>query len=210
MIQHDDVQSHSTVFAWVFGTWYHKNVMHPSCWDEDVVCVLFGFGSIGASKIRTRSKIYPNTTAPYSRYVASGVTSDTANPRGVKSQHDTTRDEPWGKVYSHEYPHRHLNNTGLSIKCPAFIAAALLLNCIQVKILITGRSTQIIFLRFQTFLHASNSVRHRVYSQQVEAWCSGCWHTGLSSARDQERLHHLPEAWCHGVRAPSGISVHTQ
>lgn len=52
-----------------------------------------GFGSIGASKIRTRSKIYPNTTAPEWRNVASGVTSDTANPRGVKSQHGTIRDE---------------------------------------------------------------------------------------------------------------------
>lgn len=190
--------------------------MRPSCWDETVVCVLFGFGSIGASKIRTRSKIYPNTTAPWSRCVASGVTSDTANPRGVKSQHDTIRDKSWGKVYSHEYPHRHLNNTGLPIKCPALIVAAVLLNCvtsdcrIQVKILITSGSTQIIFIRFQTFLHASNSVRHRVYSQQVEAWRYGCWHMGMSSARDEERLHHLPEVWCHEVRAPSGISVHSQ
>lgn len=213
MIQTDDVHSNCTAFAWVFGTRYHKNVMRPTCWQENVVCVLFRFGSVGASKIRTRPKIYPNTTAPSSRCVASGVTSDTANPRGVKSQRDTIRDESWGKVYSHEYPHRHFNDTGLSIKCPALIAAAVSLNCvtsncrIQIKILITSGSTQII--RFQTFLHASNSARHRVYSRQVEAWRSDCRHTGLSSARDEERLHHLPEAWCHGVRAPSGISVHS-
>lgn len=79
---------------------------------------MFGIGCVGAFEITTRSQKYPSRTMPSSRRIASGMPSDTANPKGVKTpQHDKVWDESWGKVYSHEYPHCCFNVTGLSNKC---------------------------------------------------------------------------------------------
>lgn len=55
---------------------------------------MFGIGCVGAFEITTRSQKYPSRTVPSSRRIASGMPSDTANPKGVKTpQHDKIRDE---------------------------------------------------------------------------------------------------------------------
>lgn len=102
LIHHDDVHSERMKFTQVFGARDHKNVILGKngtsicsccCIKKSCLC-MFGIGCVGAFEITTRSQKYPSRTMPSSRRIASGMPSDTANPKGVKTpQHDKVWDE---------------------------------------------------------------------------------------------------------------------
>lgn len=75
---------------------------------------MFGIGCVGVFQITTWFQEYPQGNYAQVETHASGMPPDTPNPKGVKTpKHDKIRDESWGKVYSHEYPH-HLQITVLA------------------------------------------------------------------------------------------------
>lgn len=100
LIHHDDVHSERMKFTQVFGTikmsyWAKmgRPYVHVAALKKMCLC-MFGIGCVGAFEITTRFQKYPSRTVPSSRRIASGMPSDTANPKGVKTpQHDKIRDE---------------------------------------------------------------------------------------------------------------------